>query len=54
MRRATERIDRHEGRTFRRYSFRGLDVDITSLAITFLFFAFLTLFALKWLGREDE
>ena len=29
-------------------------MDLISLAVTFLFFAFLVLFGLKWLAREDE
>lgn len=37
-----------------RHPFRESDVAQTSLAVTFIFCAFLTLFVLKWLGREDE
>ena len=37
-----------------RYPFPGSDLAQTSLAVTFILCAVLTLFVLKWLGREDE
>jgi hypothetical protein len=49
-----ERKTASKGRINRSHANRGSAVDETSLAITFIVFAFLTLFTLKWLGREDD
>lgn len=49
-----ERNDGQKGRISPEQPYRGLDVDETSLAITFIFFSFLILFGLKWIGREDD